>query len=274
MLLNENFVLFDLFPMNPIQKFWWYFRGFILFVLYVLLNILLVAFTLPFLFCSQNTRAKIISKALRLVLWIVFDKGISSFGGYNISVKGKKNICESGAIYVCNHASLFDPFWAMTYIPNAGVLIKSKYAKIMAIWYLVKVFDFIAIDSLSPSALAPVVEQAQRSLANGRNLLIFPEGTRTMTGRLGDFKSLAFKLSKKTGAPIVPMTICSDVPFFAKFQKTIIPEEFANLTVEFLPALKPNDFRDDKAMLASTHRIISKNLRGRLFEKTCNNLEK
>lgn len=259
--------------MNPIQKFWWYFRGLILFILYVVLNLLLVILTLPFLLFPRKIRAKALSYGLRAVLWITFDKAIASFGGYKISVKGKENICEGGAIYVCNHASLFDPFWAMTYIPNAGVLIKSKYSKVMAIWYLVKVFDFITVDSLSPSALAPVVEQAERSLANGHNLLIFPEGTRTMTGRLGDFKSLAFKLSKKTGAKIIPMTICSDVPFFAKFQKTFIPEEFANLTVEFLPELKPEDFRDDKSMLATAHRIISKNLRGRLFKKTCQNSE-
>ena len=127
--------------------------------------------------------------------------------------------------------------------------------------------------TLSPSALASVVERAENALANGRNLLIFPEGTRTLTGRLGDFKNLAFKLSKKTGVPIVPMTICTDVPFFTKFQKTFIPEEFANLSIEFLPHLNPSDFRDDKVMLATAHRIISRNLRGQLFKKTCQNVE-
>ena len=259
--------------MNIFEKSWWYFRGLVLLALYVLLNVLLVLFTLPFLFFPRRIRAKAISGGLRFVLWIVFHWGISSFGGYKITLKGSENISKSGSIYICNHASLFDPFWALTYIPNAGVLIKSKYSKIMAIWYLVKFFDFIAVESLSPSALAPVVEQAESALANGRNLLIFPEGTRTTTGRVGDFKSLAFKLSKKTGAPIVPMTICSDLPFMAKFQKTIIPEEFANIEVEFLPYLNPADFRDDKAMLATAHRIISRNLRGRLFKKTCKNTE-
>ncbi len=260
--------------MNAIQKFSWYFRGMILFILYVFLNILLVVLTLPIvliLIPFPNARAKVLSFSLRVVLWIVFLWGIEFFGGYKIApLVGRENIRKDGAIYVCNHASLFDPFWAMSFIPNSGVLIKAKYGKIMAIWYLVKMFDFIEVDSLLPSSLTPVIEQAQKALANGRNLLIFPEGTRTSTGRLGDFKNLAFKLSKKIGVPIIPMTICSDVPFFAKFQKTIIPEEFANISIEFMPAVNPDDFRDAEAMSAFVHRQISRNARTKLFKKTCN----
>ncbi len=140
----------------------------------------------------------------------------------------------------------------------------------MAIWYLVKVFDFIEVDTRSQESLESVIEKSERALMRGRNLLIFPEGTRTLNGKLGDFKSFAFRLSKKTKSPIIPMTICTDVPFFAKFQKTIIPEEFTNIEIEFMPAMNSDDYRDADTMSAVAHRLMSRKIRGRLFKKTCN----
>ncbi len=257
--------------LSGFQKFSWYFRGVILFFLYVFLNAILVIFTLPLLILFlpfPNVRAKILSAALRLVLRIVFLWGIEKFGGYKIHpIKGLENIQKESAIYISNHASLFDPFWAMSFIPNSGVLIKSIYGKILAIWYLVKVFDFIEVDATSQESLGAVIEKSEKALLSGRNLLIFPEGTRTLNGKVGDFKSFAFRLSKKVKAPIIPMAICTDVPFFAKFQKTIIPEEFANIEIEFMPAMNPDDYRDAETMSATAHRLISRKVRGRLFKK-------
>jgi 1-acyl-sn-glycerol-3-phosphate acyltransferase len=44
-------------------------------------------------------------------------------------------------------------------------------------------------------------------LARGHSLLVFPEGTRTVTGRLGDFQPGVFRLAVELQAPIVPVTV-------------------------------------------------------------------
>eukprot|EP00186_Timspurckia_oligopyrenoides_P002605 CAMPEP_0182450918 /NCGR_PEP_ID=MMETSP1172-20130603/43437_1 /TAXON_ID=708627 /ORGANISM="Timspurckia oligopyrenoides, Strain CCMP3278" /LENGTH=139 /DNA_ID=CAMNT_0024648643 /DNA_START=892 /DNA_END=1311 /DNA_ORIENTATION=- len=46
-----------------------------------------------------------------------------------------------------------------------------------------------------------------QSLKDGNSLVIFPEGTRSQTGKMRKFQSGAFKASLATGAPIVPVTI-------------------------------------------------------------------
>ena len=42
---------------------------------------------------------------------------------------------------------------------------------------------------------------------NGYSAIIFPEGTRSKTGEIGEFKGGAFKVAQKTGAPIIPVAL-------------------------------------------------------------------
>jgi 1-acyl-sn-glycerol-3-phosphate acyltransferase len=53
------------------------------------------------------------------------------------------------------------------------------------------------------------------------SIVIFPEGTRTYTDQMGDFKRGAFMLANEIGLPIVPMTIngCYDV--FSRKAKSV-----------------------------------------------------
>jgi len=50
-------------------------------------------------------------------------------------------------------------------------------------------------------------EQMRGELARGHSLLVFPEGTRTRTGQLGDFRTGVFRMAQELGAPIVPVTV-------------------------------------------------------------------
>jgi 1-acyl-sn-glycerol-3-phosphate acyltransferase len=55
--------------------------------------------------------------------------------------------------------------------------------------------------------LRRLVERMREELARGSSLLVFPEGTRTMTGRLGEFQPGVFRIVQQLGAPIVPVTV-------------------------------------------------------------------
>lgn len=54
---------------------------------------------------------------------------------------------------------------------------------------------------------AQVIIDGIKQLKSGINMVIFPEGTRSKTGALGDFKAGSFKLATKSKCPIVPITI-------------------------------------------------------------------
>jgi 1-acyl-sn-glycerol-3-phosphate acyltransferase len=50
-------------------------------------------------------------------------------------------------------------------------------------------------------------ERARTEYQRGHSLLVFPEGTRTLTGRLGELQQGVFRIAQEVGAPIVPVTV-------------------------------------------------------------------
>jgi 1-acyl-sn-glycerol-3-phosphate acyltransferase len=59
----------------------------------------------------------------------------------------------------------------------------------------------------SPRHFIRLREQMRDELARGHSLLVFPEGTRTLTGRLGEFQVGVFRIAIELQAPIVPVTV-------------------------------------------------------------------
>jgi len=55
--------------------------------------------------------------------------------------------------------------------------------------------------------LRQLVKRMREELARGVSLLVFPEGTRTLDGRLGEFQPGVFRIVQQLGAPIVPVTV-------------------------------------------------------------------
>ena len=94
-------------------------------------------------------------------------------------------------------------------------------------------------------------------LKNGRNLIIFPEGTRSFNGELGDFKKTFAILSRELNVPIVPVAI--EGANKALPRGKIIPRPFKKVRVKFLKPIMP-----------STHTYES--LRDAVFEKVASNL--
>ena len=54
---------------------------------------------------------------------------------------------------------------------------------------------------------AQIIVEGIKQLKSGINMVIFPEGKRSKTGRIGEFKAGSFKLATKAKKPVVPVTI-------------------------------------------------------------------
>jgi 1-acyl-sn-glycerol-3-phosphate acyltransferase len=59
----------------------------------------------------------------------------------------------------------------------------------------------------NPRELIALRESFQAELDRGRSLLVFPEGTRTLDGRLGKLQAGVFRIAQELEAPIVPVTV-------------------------------------------------------------------
>jgi 1-acyl-sn-glycerol-3-phosphate acyltransferase len=160
---------------------------------------------------------------------------------YIVERPGPNASALRGSIVVANHRSRLDALMMLSVLPESGVIIKSKYTRIPLYSAFVKYLDFISINPESLQSLASAMEKCRAVLGAGKNLLVFPEGTRARTGKLLPFGPFPFKLAMETHAPLVPVIIHADLPLMARCRGSIFPKYRFKYTVRFLPAERPMD---------------------------------
>jgi 1-acyl-sn-glycerol-3-phosphate acyltransferase len=75
---------------------------------------------------------------------------------------------------------------------------------------------YIKLKRGDKKGIAKMFVDCEKALAKGNSLFVFPEGTRSETGRLKPFKSGAFTLAKKMKIPILPVVISGTKDFLPK----------------------------------------------------------
>lgn len=160
--------------------------------------------------------------------------------GIHAVVEGIENIPEGEpVIFVCNHQSFFDIFTAFCFIPrNFCFISKEELFKIPLLGYYMKTAEHIPLPREEDRRSYSTLTKAVRKAREGKSLLIFPEGTRSPDGRLGEFKRGISLIVLKAGRRVVPMCIDGSRKFLPKGAFIPNPAE-RNILVRFG---KPLDF--------------------------------
>ncbi|MCX8106258.1 MAG: 1-acyl-sn-glycerol-3-phosphate acyltransferase, partial [Ignavibacterium album] len=110
-----------------------------------------------------------------------------------------------------------------------------------------KILKFIADKSnvivMDLSDLKSSLQKLAEVLRNGRNLIIFPEGTRSFNGEPGEFKKTFAILSRELNVPVVPVAI--EGAHKALPRGKIIPRPFKKVQVKFLKPILPTEHSYD-----------------------------
>ena len=126
-----------------------------------------------------------------------------------VHVRGRKHI-ERGKsyVFVANHQGAFDIFMIYGFlgVPIKWVM-KAGLEKIPFVGAACRAAGFIFVDNSSSKAAARSVREAEWALKSGASIAIFPEGSRTKTGRLGRFKKGAYQMAADQHLPIIPITL-------------------------------------------------------------------
>ena len=92
------------------------------------------------------------------------------------------------------------------YKPHA-ILSKASIGKVPLIRLWMKEIHCVYVDRADMKAGIEAINKMIEVIQSGYSAIIFPEGTRSKTGEIGEFKGGAFKVAQKTGAPVIPVAL-------------------------------------------------------------------
>lgn len=128
-----------------------------------------------------------------------------------IPVKIERNphvLKNTSYVFVSNHQGSFDIFLIYGFLNrNFKWMMKKSLRKSPFIGKACEAAGHIFVDKSGPKKIMATIEQGRHTLKDGMSLVIFPEGSRTFTGHMGEFRKGAFMLADELQLPVVPLTI-------------------------------------------------------------------
>jgi long-chain acyl-CoA synthetase len=158
---------------------------------------------------------------------------------FRLKGEGLENLPEGPFILAPNHQSFFDGLFVAVFLKNKLMkqtyfYAKEKHVKNSFLKLLAAKNNVIVMDL---SDLKTSLQKMAEVLKRGKNIIIFPEGTRTQTGEIGDFKKTFAILSCELNVPIVPVAI--NGAYDALPRGTHFPKPWKKINVNFLKPISP-----------------------------------
>lgn len=212
-------------------------------------------FFIEFIIGKFNMKRKLLSStrivqgAFRLVLFV---------SGVKVTVKGRENLPspDEAVLYVGNHRGFFDIVVSHVCFPGVtGFVAKKEIDKVPFLRVWMRNIGCLFLDRKNIKEGLKTILQGIESIKNGTSLVIFPEGTRSTTNQLLDFKEGSLKLAEKSGCNIIPMAINNTSAVFEDHFPAI---KSAHVIIEFGKpvVLKELDKEDRKFLGAHLQKII------------------
>ena len=201
-------------------------------------------FMVPFAWFRLCYRASHVDKyteedMYEFLRWI--DLHANKGGSVHIDVHGLENLPKKdGFVFFPNHQGLYDVLAIIDACPRPfSVVAKKEIANIPFLKQVFACMKAYMLDREDVRQAMQVIINVTKEVKNGRNYLIFAEGTRSKKGNLvGTFKGGSFKCATKARCPIVPIAL---IDSFKPFDtNTIRP---VTVQVHFL---KPLEYEDNR----------------------------
>ena len=163
---------------------------------------------------------------------------------FGLRLEGTEHIPQSGPVVIVpNHQTYADPI--LVTIPIRRRIYYMAWNRLFEIrglnWMIRRLRAFpVEVEARDPRA----TREAVRLLQAGEAVMIFPEGSRSLDGRIGRFKPGAFRLAVSVGVPVLPVTIAGG---HASWPPGRLFPRPANMTITYHPLVYPRagvDARD------------------------------
>jgi len=126
-----------------------------------------------------------------------------------VTVRGLENVLPGKTyIFAANHQSYMDIPVLFGYLPGQfRIMAKSSLFHLPFLGWHLSTSGHMPIERDNPLRAARSLLEAARHVKSGTRVFIFPEGGRTLDGRLAEFKPGTFLLAIKAGAAVIPVTV-------------------------------------------------------------------
>ena len=202
-----------------------------------LMAFLLIAITAPF---DQNQRLTYHIANL----WGELIVKIKPF--WKVKISCRRQIQRNKAyVLVANHSSLADIVCLYCLKTNFKWLAKKSLFKIPFFGWAMSLLNYIPLERGKHGSIRDSFSKAEEWLNKNVSVLIFPEGTRSRSGALGEFKSGAFKLALRTKKPILPIVIYGTHDAMSPGKATM--ETKVTTLVKVLPEIAVDAYQEDES---------------------------
>lgn len=166
--------------------------------------------------------------------------------GTRMEVRGREHVPEGAILVVAKHQSAWDTFALVPLFRDPAIVLKDELKWIPLYgWFCVKFAHILVKRDKGAGALKAMIRDARQRAAQGREILIFPEGTRRPPGAPPDYKPGYVALYEGLGVPCVPLALNSGL----YWPRRKLQRHPGTIVVEFLEPLPPGlpraRFRDE-----------------------------
>jgi 1-acyl-sn-glycerol-3-phosphate acyltransferase len=200
-------------------------------VLFYVTTVLFLGLGSPLLFGPRSWAMWALALHARTELWL-----LQMIVGTKLEVRGSEKLPKGACLVASKHQSAWETFALIPLFRDPAYLMKRELFWIpFHGWFSYK-FKMIPVDrDKGPAALRRMLAEAKTRAAAGREIIIFPEGTRRAPGAPPDYKTGVFLLYEALALPCVPVALNSGLFWprrsFKRYPGTII--------VEFLDPIPP-----------------------------------
>jgi len=181
---------------------------------------------------------------------------------FSISFEGAENLPKEGTFVIaCNHRSYADPILLSLKVKKrCAYMAKEELFKNPFFSCLIRAFGAFPVERGKGDN--GIIDKAIDKLSSGKNLAIFPEGTRSKDGKVGRGKTGVALIAARAGVPVVPVGIAYDgklkfrTKMVVRYGKPISPEE---LKISDTPA--PRELKELKhKIMESITELVEKKI--------------
>lgn len=168
--------------------------------------------------------------------------GLKLLCGVSYEVRGREHLPEGGALIASKHQSMFETLAFWTILDDPAIILK-KELKALPIfgWYAMKLKNIAVDRSAGSKALRDMLKQARARAAEGRQIVIFPQGTRVAPGARESYKPGVAGLYSAMKVACVPVALNSGL----HWPGSGVVRTPGRIVIEFLPAIPPGLTKDE-----------------------------